>query len=266
MLKLPAPLQKPGLFVTGTDTGVGKTVVACAILAALRELAHSRGLRLGVCKPFATGCHEGRDGPVQEDVQALMHFADARGPACRVCPQWFRTPASPAAAAAQENRDIDWDAVATALIETDRAHDAVLVEGLGGVMVPLDPKHPRYTVRDMIDAIGYPVVVVCRAGLGTLNHTAMTVDVLQRGGCRVVGLVMNHVEGRDGLNGDSSADSSLTSNRLWLERMTGIKVLCEIPAARPAAMDPAKGRLDPAVLAAARAHHWGDLFAAPVPR
>lgn len=253
MLKLSAPLTQPGLFITGTDTGVGKTVVCCAIAQTLRQ--SSRGLRLGVCKPFATGCHPGRDGPVQEDVQALVRFSDCRAPASQVCPQGFRMPASPAAAAAAENTEVRWDAVDAALRALDGRHDALLVEGVGGAMVPLDPRCPRYTVRDLAKAIGFPVLVVCRAGLGTLNHTAMTVEVLERVGCRVVGLVVNGTD-----PAVAEHDPSRATNRKYLERMTGIKVMCEVPQARPGAVDVAQGRLDPAILRAVGAGYWGDLF------
>ncbi len=264
MLTLPAPLTQPGLFVTGTDTGVGKTVVSCAILHALRQHARGRRLRLGVCKPFATGAHDGRDGPEQEDVHALMHFAECHAPVAHVCPQAFRMPAAPAAAAAAEGRSIDWPAVADALVALDQRHDALLIEGVGGIRVPLDPAQPRCTVVELIVALGYPVLVVCRAGLGTLNHTAMTVEVLERAGARVVGLVMNHERGRD--PDELAEDASLSSNRVWLERMTGIKVLCEVPGARPSAMAPGHGRIDPAVLDAVAAQSWGDLFEPPRPR
>lgn len=258
MLKLSAPLTKPGLFITGTDTDVGKTVVTCGILAALREQAAGQRLRLGPCKPFAPGCREGRDGPLHEDVQALLRFSDTKATAATVGPQAFRQPAAPAAAAEAEGRDVKWNAVADALHQLDQAHDALLIEGVGGAMVPLDPRQPRYTVRDLIRAIGYPTLVVCRAELGTLNHTAMTVEVLERSGCRVVGLVMNHT-----VPGLSEADDpTIATNAHWLERMTGVKVLCRVPRGRDSAMQLKHGRMDPAVQHAISACHWGDLFGA----
>lgn len=258
MLKLSAPLTKPGLFITGTDTGVGKTVVTCGILAALRQRAAGQRLALGPCKPFATGCREGADGPIQEDVQALQRFSDTKASAATVCPQAFRIPAAPAAAAEAERRDVDWGAVGDALLALDGRHDALLLEGVGGVLVPLDPKQPRYTVREMIRAIGYPTLVVCRAELGTLNHTVLTVEALERGGCRVVGLVMNHTAA-DRREAD---DPTIATNAQWLERMTGVKVLCRVPHGRSGAMDLGNGRMDPAVQHAIAACHWGDLFAA----
>ncbi|MEM7577001.1 MAG: dethiobiotin synthase [Planctomycetota bacterium] len=258
MLKLAAPLIKPGLFITGTDTGVGKTVVSCGILSSLRDQAAGQRLRLGPCKPFATGCREGRDGPIQEDVQALLRFSDTKATAATVCPQAFRQPAAPAAAAEAEGREVDWNAVGDALMKLDQSHDALLIEGVGGVLVPLDPKQPRYTVRDLIRAIGYPTLVVCRAELGTLNHTVLTVEALEREGCRVVGLVMNHTVA-DLREAD---DPTIATNAQWLERMTGVKVLCRIPHGRASAMQLEHGRMDPAVQHAISACHWGDLFAA----
>ncbi|MEM1445992.1 MAG: dethiobiotin synthase [Planctomycetota bacterium] len=258
MLTLSAPLTKPGLFITGTDTGVGKTVVTCGILAALREQAAGQRLRLGPCKPFATGCREGRDGPIQEDVQALLRFSETKAQAATVCPQAFRQPAAPAVAAEAEGREVKWESVAEALQKLDQTHDALLIEGVGGALVPLDPRQPRYTVRDLIRAIGYPALVVCRAELGTLNHTVMTVEALERSGCRVIGLVMNHTV--PGLR--EADDPTIATNALWLERMTGIKVLCRIPYGRDSAMQLEHGRMDPAVQNAIASCHWGDLFAA----
>lgn len=266
MLTLSKPLTKPGLFVTGTDTGVGKTVVTCAIAHTLREQHAVRRLRLGPCKPFATGCREGQDGPIMEDVQALIRFSGTHAPARTVCPQAFRTPLAPAAASELEHTPVRWDAVADALHTLDQTHDALLLEGVGGVLVPLDPRQPRYTVRELIRDVGFPTLVVCRAKLGTLNHTALTVEALQNHGCRVVGLVMNHTvphhpAGSPGAQGlDEADDPSVASNAQWLERTTGVKVLCQTPYGRLNAMHPAEGRIDPGILDAAGRVHWGDLF------
>jgi dethiobiotin synthetase len=256
MLSLEGPLTKPGLIVTGTDTDVGKTVVTCAIAAVLRQ--QRRGVRLGVCKPFASGCRRDREGLVSSDAEALAHFADCRLPLSVVSPLTFRPPLAPASAAEEEDRKIDWPALARALRVLDDRCDGLIIEGVGGAMVPLDPAYPRYTFRDLAAALHYPVVVVCRATLGTLNHTAMTVHVLQEVGCRVVGLVVN---GQDTDAAAEAADPSLRSNRRWLERLTGIKVLTTVPKVRTAACDPAGGKLDPAVLNAVGQVDWATVMA-----
>ncbi|MEM8738519.1 MAG: dethiobiotin synthase [Planctomycetota bacterium] len=255
----PPHRSKPGLFVTGTDTSVGKTVAACAIASAIRE--RHRRIRLGVCKPLSSGCRPGREGLIHEDAEALAHFADCRLPMDVVNPIRFRTPVAPAVASEKEGVAVDWSALGRGLARLDEACDAVLVEGVGGLMVPLDPRQPRYMVGQLAEDLGYPVVVVCRAGLGTLNHSLMTVELLRQAGCRVSGLVMN---GRERDPAAEAQDPSLASNLAWLERLSGVKVLAQLPRGRGVAVE--RGRLDPAVIAAAREVDWLDLMRPPTPR
>ncbi len=255
MFKAPL-LTKPGLFVVGTDTAVGKTVAACAILAALRE--QHRRVRLGVCKPFSSGCRRDRDGLVNADAEALAHFSDCRLPLEVVNPVRFRAALAPAAAAEQEAQAVDWSAITRSLATLDERCDALLVEGVGGLMVPLDPRHPRFMVGQLAHALGYPVLIVCRSGLGTLNHTCMTVELLRQAGCRVCGLVMN----RGAQAADAAGeDASIASNRQWLERLTGVKVLAELPRGRAVAVE--RGKLDPALVAAAMEVDWLELLRVP---
>lgn len=256
MLEVP-DLTKPGLFVTGTDTDVGKTIVTCAIAAALRE--QQRRLKLGVLKPFATGCRVTRHGLVNDDAEALAHFSGCSMPLELINPVRFRTPVAPAVAAEKEKQPVDWSAIAYSLSMLDQNSDAVLVEGAGGIMVPLDPRGPRYMMAQLAETIGYPVVVVCRATLGTLNHTAMTVELLRQAGCRVSGLVMNGVDLDDQKRAD---DPSIATNREWLERMTGVKVLAVLPRGR--GMSPAQGKIDLGLIAEARRVPWLELMRVPL--
>lgn len=249
-------LTKPGLFVTGTDTEVGKTVVTCAIAAALRE--QHRRIKLGALKPLASGCRRDREGLVNEDAEALAHFADCRLPLDVVNPIRFRTPVAPAAAAEMERQEVDWSALSRSLTRLDEASDAVIVEGVGGLMVPLDPRNPRYMVGQLAKDIGYPVIVVCRPNLGTLNHTVMTVELLRQAGCRVSGLVINGLD-RDPVV--AAEDPSIASNRDWLERLTGVKVLATLPKGR--GVNPARGKLDPSVVMAAAQVNWLDVMRPP---
>ena len=224
----------PGLFITGTDTGVGKTLVTCGIAAAMRP--RLRG-RLGVCKPMSSGCRREREGLVHPDAEALAHFADCRLPLDVINPIRFRPPLAPAVAADAAGVPIEWEALQTSLRQLEKASDFMLVEGVGGVMVPLDPGRPRLTVIDLIGAMSLPVVIVCRSVLGTLNHTAMTVAVLERAGCRVAGLVMN------GYDAEDASDPSIATNRQWMERLTGRPVLATVPR-----LAPERARVDEAVL------------------
>ncbi len=234
-------LTKPGLFVCGTDTAVGKTVVTCAIARRLRAASW----RVGVCKPMASGCVEHNGELVNNDALLLREHAKCDAPMSIINPLRFAPPLAPAAAA---DRSPDWDAVAHSLATLDRDHDGLLIEGVGGLLVPLDANDPQVTVLDLIHAIGYPTLVVTRPGLGTLNHTAMTVRLLRENSCRIAGLVIC------GMPADAHDDPSLTSNRHWMEKMTGTAVLGVVP----------RDDEDP-IAAADRAladAHWPDFLSA----
>jgi len=252
-------LSKPGLFITGTDTGVGKTAVTCGIAAVLRR--QLQGARIGVCKPFATGCRRERGTLVAEDAEALAHFADCRLPLETICPIRHKLPMSPAAAAEAEGSEIDWGALASSLLQLDQASDLMLIEGVGGLMVPLDPDMPRYTVRDLALALGYPVLVVARSGLGTLNHTAMTVALLQHAGLNVAGIVMNGYEPDEAIA--MSDDPSRPSNRNWLRKLTGVEVIATVPQLKDKDMQPQQGLLDDAALAALAVVDWTRILRPP---
>src|SRR5271170_1029196 len=149
------PIPIPGLFITGTGTDVGKTVVAGAIADWFRR----RRVRVGVCKPAATGCKRVREGLVSEDAEFLAHCADAAAPLDIICPQRFAEPLAPSVAAERAGRPLDWEAIDRALREITGQSDVMIVEGVGGVMVPMDGK---FLLRDMIQWLGLPAVVVAR--------------------------------------------------------------------------------------------------------
>ncbi len=177
------PIAAPGLFITGTDTSVGKTLIAAAIAAAL-----SATLRVGVCKPVATGCHERREGLVSEDAELLAHHARSPFPLDVICPQRFYHPLAPSVAARYEKSQLDWAAIERSLQVISRQSDFMLVEGIGGIMVPMDAHH---SVVDMAAWLGLPAVIVARPNLGTINHTLLTVAALRQAGVKVAGIVIN---------------------------------------------------------------------------
>jgi dethiobiotin synthetase len=178
----PSPI--PGLLVTGTDTGIGKTLIAGAIAAYLRKA----GLRVGVLKPAASGCVKRREGLVSEDAEFLAHCADAPHPLDIIAPQRFLEPLAPAVAAQRLNVSLDWDAVQRSMTMIARDSDVLVVEGVGGIMVPMDAKH---TMRDVAQWLKLPAVVVARPNLGTINHTLLTVDALRGADVKVAGVVIN---------------------------------------------------------------------------
>ncbi len=207
-------LRRPGLFVTGTDTGVGKTVVAAAIAHALRR----RGGRVGVCKVAATGCERRREGLVSEDAEYLAHWADSRHPLDVVCPQRWAEPLAPAVAAERSGRPLDWAAIRSSLDVIASDSDVMVVEGVGGVLVPMDDGH---TVLDLMRSLMLPAVVVARAGLGTINHTLLTVGALRAAGVPVAGVVVNRYP--------ADADAATETNPDAIERWGRVPVLTVCP-------------------------------------
>lgn len=260
MDRLQSPFQlplrrKPGLFVTATDTGVGKTVVTCAIADLLARL----GLRVGVCKPFATGARREREGLVSDDAQALAFFARLDpevGGLPLVSPIVHKPAVAPAVAMELARQSFDPGPVAHSFATLDERCDVVLVEGVGGVMVPVDPEDPSRTVLDLVREADYPTVVVTRAMLGTLNHTALTVAALRNAGCRVAGLIVNFYEPDD-------PDPAMQTNRDWLGRMTRLPLLATVPKVRPAQVAVAEGVLHDEVRAAVALTDWRTIAKPP---
>lgn len=250
-------LTRPGLLVTATDTEVGKTVITCAIAAAVRR--QQRGARVGVCKPFASGCRREREGLVAEDAEALAHFADCRQPLDVINPIRFAAPLAPAVAAEQTGQAVDWPSITRSLETIDRGSDLMLVEGVGGLFAPLDPKRPTTTVLDVACALDYPVVVVARSGLGTLNHTAMTVALLKDAGVRLAGIVMN------GYDADVAAsdDPSVATNRPWMKKLTGVDVVATVPRLEPSRVQPQRGVIDDEIIDAVAMAFWPNLAKPP---
>jgi len=173
-----------GFFVTSTDTGVGKTVVACALVRALR----ARGLDVGVMKP----CETGVDGRGPLDAQALRRAAEVGDSLDLVCPQPLALPAAPPVAAAAEGGAVDLAAIREAWVVLRERHPWLVVEGAGGLRVPLTRERD---MADLAGELGLPVLVVARASLGTLNHTLLTLEALGRRGLKLAGVVVSHADG-----------------------------------------------------------------------
>lgn len=176
--------MRHGVFVTGTDTGVGKTVVACALVRGLR----ARGLDVGVMKPCETGV--GADGPL--DAIRLTRAAGDPDPLELVCPQRFALPAAPSVAAEHEARRVDLEGLARAFAALAARHDVMVVEGAGGLLVPT---RPPATMADLASALGLPLLIATRTALGTINHTLLTLAEAERRGLRVAGVVASHADG-----------------------------------------------------------------------
>jgi len=182
---MPAP--NSGLIVTGTDTAVGKTVVTCALIRALRR----HGVAAVACKPVETGCsvRGGRLDPI--DGAALRVAADDALSLENVCPVRFAVAAAPLRAAREIGTMVDIAAMTAAVARLRQAHPFTAVEGIGGLAVPLTPEA---TLLDWFRTLGLPALVVTTARLGTLNHTWLTIHALRAAAIPVVGLVVNRVD------------------------------------------------------------------------
>lgn len=179
---MPAELPCPAVFVTGTDTGIGKTVVA----SALARYLTLRGLRVGVMKPVETGV--ARPERPGADAQLLAWAARAKDPERLIAPCRFREPASPAQAAALEDTHIDPVSLENSLRELAGGKDFVIVEGAGGLMVPM---RGGYLTADFVRQLGLPLLIVAGTRLGTLNHTLLTVFAAQAMQIPVAGIILN---------------------------------------------------------------------------
>lgn len=183
-----------GLFVAGTDTGVGKTVLVGAMAAALR----AAGVSVGVWKPVQSGAAA---GDPEGDAARLIALSGVPDPPAAVCGMALRLPLAPLVAARLDNRRIEPEALYAAGVALASGYAGLLIEGAGGVLVPLAP---GFTGLDWMARLGLPVLIAARAGLGTVNHTLLTIDAVHRRGLTVLGVVL--IGGTAGGPGDDGTD------------------------------------------------------------
>ena len=168
-----------GCFVTGTDTGAGKTVVAAALCAGLR----SRGERVAVVKPVVTGLDDAEPGAADHELLAAAAGVDPAAVACAT----FAPPLSPHLAAELAGAPLDPAALVAAARSAAQDADVLVAEGVGGFLVPLAG---RYLIRDYAREVGLPVVIAARPGLGTISHTLLTIEAVRAAGLDVLGVVL----------------------------------------------------------------------------
>jgi len=194
------------LFITATDTGIGKTFIA----AGLGYVAQVKGLSVGMSKPISCGGIE--DAEFYKNKLKLKDSIDV------INPVKFKLPLSPYAALKMEKKKIDIAKIKRSIKYLIRQHDIVLIEGLGGAMAPVKK---NYYVADMIRDLKMPCIVIARAGIGTINHTLMTIDELKKRKIRIAGIIMN---------GFGGGEISQGSNAQVIEELSGIKVVGMIKA------------------------------------
>ena len=204
-----------GLFVTGTDTEVGKTVVASAIAATLA----AGGARVSVFKPAVTGLAE-LDG-MGADHERLRAAARSHQPPWEVAPYRFGPPVSPHLAAARAGERVDPYRLLAAARRAAAAGDVLIAEGVGGLLVPLSG---AYLVRDLAADLGMPVVIAARPGLGTISHTLMTVECARAAGLRVAGVVLTPWPAVAGDMERSNRETIARLGRVDVETLPGLAV------------------------------------------
>jgi dethiobiotin synthetase len=204
------------ILITGTDTGVGKTLVACAVIAAMR----ARGHEVAVYKPAETGCkkHEGK--LVGEDATRLLAAATSNQERGSATSYLFELPAAPLVAAEAAGATIDPQRIASDFARLARSHERVVVEGAGGLLVPLAE---GYTYLDLARDLELSVICVVGSRLGCINHALLTLGTLERSGVDVRGFVVNQLEG------GSAAEEFARSNRATIARFTHQRDLGSFP-------------------------------------
>jgi dethiobiotin synthetase len=180
-----------GIFVTGTDTCVGKTIVS----AVLARLLRMKGISVGVMKPVTSGCRED-DGSLVSDDALLLCLAAAVPYSDDIAPYRFREAIAPSEAARAECVRINFSHIKSVYERLSASHEYVIVEGAGGLMVPLAG---GLLVSDLAHLLDLPLLVVARPGLGTINHTLLTCFTAQQMGLRVAGVIINGMPGNPGL-------------------------------------------------------------------
>jgi dethiobiotin synthetase len=205
----------PALFVTGTDTGVGKTMITGAIAA---YCSLTKNIDVGVMKPFEAGLMLRGKDLLPWDAICLKEASGSQDDMALINPYAFEAPLSPLAASEEENVHIDLEMLDRIYQSLLKKHEILFVEGAGGILVPI---RKDFFFVDLIKRWNVPVIVVSRLGIGTINHTLLTTRYLKQEGIRVVGVILN--------DSDSRNDPSKKSNPEILARYLDVPLLGVFP-------------------------------------
>ncbi len=202
------------LFITGTDTDVGKTYITAGLAVAIRKT----GIDVGVMKPFAAGTVQ-KKGYKSEDITILSRAAMTCDPENLVNPQFFPIPASPYTAWKKLKTKPKISTILSGFKKLTKLHDMILVEGMGGIMTPI---LKNYYVTNLIKEMKIPTIIVTRSKVGTINHTIMTVKMCEKYKIPIKGIIINNFE-------DGYPVKELKRD---LENLTGVPILGSIPFIR----------------------------------
>jgi dethiobiotin synthetase len=207
-------MSTKGIFITGTDTGIGKTVVTACLLATLGN----RDINVGVMKPIETGVDPECNSIANSDAKFLHQVAGNEPSLDEVCQYRFKTAASPLQAALADDVDpVNENVILETYTRLTEQYDRVLVEGIGGLLVPI---RENYLVTNLIVDLQIPIIIVSPLKLGAINHTLMTLKIASKYEINVIGLIYNPV---------NSLMTSDSSQRKTIEQFSEIKSLGECP-------------------------------------
>ncbi|MGH9998418.1 MAG: dethiobiotin synthase [Nitrosopumilaceae archaeon] len=200
-------------FITGTDTGVGKTSITAGLAGSMRKL----GINVGIMKPIATGIPQ-KTGSKSLDVDIIVEASKTKDSEELINPVFLPIPTSPYDATKLLSLPVDMSLILTTFTKLLSVHDVLLVEGIGGIMTPITK---NFFVADMVKAMGIETIIVTRATLGTLNHTMMTYQLCKDYGIKVKGLVIN--------NFDEKGTAAEKNAPITLHEITGLDILGVVP-------------------------------------
>jgi dethiobiotin synthetase len=226
------PSSRLGFFVTGTDTGVGKTLVSAALLRGFRE----RGLKVAGMKPVATGCIATADGLRNEDALILQREGSSRHPYATVNPFAYQPAIAPHLAAEEAGVPLDFDEICRCFEILRADSDVIVVEGAGGWRVPLAG---RLTMGHLALRLGLPVILVVALRLGCLSHALLSAETIVGSGALLAGWVANGIDA-----GFERAADTIATLESWLPA----PLLGSIPRLVPPDVRAAAARLDPGML------------------
>ncbi len=240
MSRTPPTIPKvPGVFVTGTDTDVGKTVIAAGLTAALRQT----GVQAVYFKAVQSGCPTENGRLLATDAQLAQTMARLDEPLALLTPVTLELPLAPAVAAAMAGVTVDLEVIAQAYRELAGRYSFVVVEGAGGLYVPLVDN--EFLVLDLARWLNLPALVVARPGLGTINHTVMTVKTLEHAGLTVAGIILNQYPDRPNL--------AARTNPGVIEAISGRPILAKVPVIAELQQESGRATLIAALLPVAAA-------------
>ena len=206
-----------GIFIIGTDTEVGKTLVACGLIAALKE----RGIDVGVMKPLESGAPCFASAPMPQDALTLKEIAGTNDELEEINPYCFPDPLAPGIAAELAGVEIDLQRIKKVYAGLKRRHQFMVVEGAGGLLVPITK---GVLLPELIRLLGLPIIVVARSCLGTINHTLLTLSYCQQQDIEIAGFIISKAT--------LDADPSEASNAQTITHFSGVPFLGTVPYLR----------------------------------